>query len=70
MKNILFLLLTQFLFSQIEKTIGDFQELKVLDGINVVLEEGEENILKITGDNKEKVVVSLNSSYTTFSVSQ
>ena len=57
MKNILFLLLTQFLFSQIEKTIGDFQELKVLDGINLVLEEGEENILKITGDNIDNVVV-------------
>ena len=51
MKKIIFLLFIQSVFSQIEKNIGDFQELKVLDGINVVLEKGEQNVLKITGDN-------------------
>ena len=45
MKNIFFLLITQIVFSQIEKNIGDFQELKVLDGINVVLEKSSENNL-------------------------
>ena len=29
----------------------------MLDGINLVLEEGEENKIKITGDNTENVVV-------------
>jgi hypothetical protein len=29
----------------------------VLDGINVVLEKGEQNVLKITGDNTENVVI-------------
>ena len=57
MKKIIFLLFIQSVFSQIEKNIGDFQELKVLDGINVVLEKGEQNILKITGDNTENVVI-------------
>ena len=57
MKKIIFLLFVQLVFSQIEKSIGDFQELKVLDGINLVLEEGEENMLKITGDNTENVVI-------------
>ena len=32
MNKYIFLFLTQILFSQIEKNIGDFQELKVLDG--------------------------------------
>ena len=36
-KKIVFLLISQIVFSQIEKNIGDFQELKVLDVINVVL---------------------------------
>ena len=44
MKKIIFLLFIQSVFSQIEKNIGDFQELNVLDGINVVLEKGEQNI--------------------------
>ena len=57
MKKIIFLLFIQSVFSQIEKNIGDFQELKVLDGINVVLEKGEQNVLKITGDNTENVVI-------------
>ena len=57
MNKYIFLFLTQILFSQIEKNIGDFQELKVLDGINVVLEPGEENKIKITGDNIDNVVV-------------
>ena len=57
MKKIFFLLITQLVFSQIEKNIGDFQELKVLDGINVVLEKSSENNIKITGDNTENVVV-------------
>ena len=48
MKKLIFLLFIQSAFSQIEKNIGDFQELKVLDGINVVLEKGEQNVLKIT----------------------
>ena len=48
MKKIIFLLFIQSVFSQIEKNIGDFQELKVLDGINVVLEKGEQNVLKIS----------------------
>ena len=42
MNKYIFLFLSQILFSQIEKNIGDFQELKVLDGINVVLESGDE----------------------------
>ena len=57
MKKLIFLLFIQSAFSQIEKNIGDFQELKVLDGINVVLEKGEQNVLKITGDNTENVVI-------------
>jgi hypothetical protein len=57
MKKLIFLLFIQSAFSQIEKNIGDFQELKVLDGINVVLEKGEQNALKITGDNTENVVI-------------
>jgi hypothetical protein len=57
MKKLIFLLFIQSVFSQIEKNIGDFQELKVLDGINVVLEKGEQNVLKITGDNTENVVI-------------
>ena len=57
MKKIFFLLITQLVFSQTEKNIGDFQELKVLDGINVVLEKSSENNIKITGDNTENVVV-------------
>ena len=57
MRKLIFLLFIQSAFSQIEKNIGDFQELKVLDGINVVLEKGEQNILKITGDNTENVVI-------------
>ena len=57
MKKIVFLLIAQFVFSQTEKNIGDFQELKVLDGINVVLEKGDKNFLKITGDNTDNVVV-------------
>lgn len=57
MNKYIFLFLTQILFSQIEKNIGDFQELKVLDGINVILEPGEENKIKITGDNIDNVVV-------------
>ena len=36
-KKIVFLIISQIVFSQIEKNIGDFQELKVLDVINVVL---------------------------------
>ena len=56
-KKIFFLLISQIVFSQIEKNIGDFQELKVLDGINVVLEKSSENNIKITGDNTENVVV-------------
>ena len=57
MYKIVFLLISQIVFSQIEKNIGDFQELKVLDGINVVLEKSTENNIKITGDNSENVVV-------------
>ena len=57
MKKIILLLFIQSVFSQTEKQIGDFQELKVIDGINVVLEKGEQNILKITGDNTENVVI-------------
>ena len=57
MKKIVFLLIAQVVFSQTEKNIGDFQELKVLDGINVVLEKGDKNFLKITGDNTDNVVV-------------
>ena len=57
MKKLIFLLFIQSTFSQIEKNIGDFQELKVLDGINVVLEKGEQNVLKITGDYTENVVI-------------
>ena len=57
MKKLIFILFIQSVFSQIEKNIGDFQELKVLDGINVVLEKGEQNVLKITGDNTENVVI-------------
>ena len=57
MHKIVFLLISQIVFSQTEKNIGDFQELKVLDGINVVLEKSTENNIKITGDNSENVVV-------------
>jgi len=57
MHKILLLLISQIVFSQIEKNIGDFQELRVLDGINVVLEKSTENKIKITGDNSENVVV-------------
>ena len=57
MKKIFFLLISQIIFSQIEKNIGDFQELKALDGINVILEKSSENNIKITGDNTENVVV-------------
>ena len=56
-KKIFFLLISQIVFSQIEKSVGDFQELKVSDGINVVLERSSENNIKITGDNSENVVV-------------
>ena len=61
MKKVMFLLFIQSVFSQIEKNIGDFQELKVLDGINVVLEKAEKNVLKISGDNTENVVIINNS---------
>jgi len=49
MKKIIFLLFIQSVFSQTEKNIGDFQELKVLDGINVVLEKGPNTIVQHNG---------------------
>ncbi|MCB4807252.1 DUF2807 domain-containing protein [Tamlana sp. 62-3] len=55
----LVLFITVNLFSQnvIEKTVGEFKELKVYDLINVELIQANEDKVEITGDNKDDVVI-------------
>jgi hypothetical protein len=57
MKKLIFLLFIQSVFSQIEKNIGDFQELKVLDGINVVLEKAEKICVKNIQETIQKTLL-------------
>lgn len=53
------LLVTTTLFAQnsIEKTVGEFKELKVYDLIEVKLVKSNENKVIITGENKDDVIV-------------
>lgn len=53
------LLVTTTLFAQnsIEKTVGEFKELKVYDLIEVKLVKSNENKVIITGENKDDVLV-------------
>jgi len=57
--SILAIIISSTVFAQdpIEKTIGEFKELKVYDLIEVELIESEENKVVISGDNSEDVVV-------------
>ncbi len=48
---------TTFAQESIEKTIGEFKELKVYDLIDVELIKSKENKIIITGENKEDVLV-------------
>ena len=54
-----FLFMLQFSFSQSElkRDLGEFQELKVYDGINVVLKKSNKNFLVISRENSQNVVV-------------
>ena len=54
---VLFVTSTFFAQNTIEKTIGEFKELKVYDLIDVKLIKSNENKVIITGDNKEAVLV-------------
>jgi hypothetical protein len=58
-RALLFLFLFQFSFSQSElkRVLGEFKELKVYDGINVVLKKSNRNFLVILGENSQNVVV-------------
>ncbi|MCB4798271.1 head GIN domain-containing protein [Neotamlana laminarinivorans] len=55
----LVLFITASLFSQnsIEKTVGEFKELKVYDLINVELIPAKEDKVEISGDNKDDVII-------------
>lgn len=54
---VLFVTTTIFAQNSIEKTIGEFTELKVYDLINVQLVQSSENKVTITGKNKEDVII-------------
>ena len=58
-KVCLFLLVLQLSFSQSgqKRVLGEFYELKVYDGINVVLTKSNRNFLEISGENAQNVVV-------------
>lgn len=51
-----FLCISSFLQAQIEKSVGEFQELKVFDLIEVNLVKSETNKIIIDGENKNDVV--------------
>ena len=53
----LFITTTLFAQQPIEKTVGEFSELKVYDLIQVELVKSNENKVIITGDNNEDVVI-------------
>ena len=55
-RALLFLFALQFSFSQSElkRVLGEFKELKVYDGINVVLKKSNRNFLVILGENVPK----------------
>jgi hypothetical protein len=61
MKNITFALIMLFAFSvraqEIQKDVGDFNELKVFDLIEVKLIQGDEKRVVIRGENSESVKV-------------
>lgn len=61
MKNIAFALIMLFAFSvraqEIQKDVGDFNELKVFDLIEVKLIQGDEKRVVIKGENSESVKV-------------
>ena len=60
MKGLLiFFFFFQSVFSQPAQKIilGDFNELKVYDGLNVVLIKSDTNTATISGDNQNKVLV-------------
>ena len=50
------MLLTTALFSQTEKNLGDFKEIKVYDRIEVELVKADENKVVVSGKNTEDVV--------------
>ena len=54
---VFFIATTLFAQQPIEKSIGEFTELKVYDLIEVELVKSNENKVVITGDNKDDVVV-------------
>ncbi|SFZ90181.1 Putative auto-transporter adhesin, head GIN domain [Flaviramulus basaltis] len=54
---VLFVTTTIFAQKPIEKTIGEFSELKVYDLINVELVKSNENKVTITGENTEDVLI-------------
>ncbi len=54
---VLFITTTLFAQNSIEKTIGEFAELKVYDLIEVKLIKSDENKVIITGENKEDVLI-------------
>jgi len=58
-RALLFLFALQFSFSQSElkRALGEFNELKVYDGITVVLKKSNKNFLVISGENSQNVVV-------------
>ena len=53
------MLVLQLSFSQSgqKRELGEFYELKVYDGINVVLAKSNRNFLEISGENSQNVVV-------------
>ncbi len=57
--SILAIIISSTVFAQesIEKTIGEFKELKVYDLIEVELIKSKENKIIITGENKEDVLI-------------
>ena len=52
---IAFVLLTQFTNAQVTRNLGDFDEVKVFDKINVKLISGSENKIVITGKRADEV---------------
>lgn len=54
-KIFILLLLSQSLSSQITKNMGDFNQLKVFDQLNVQLIPADENVIEIQGDRAEEV---------------
>lgn len=59
MKKIVFIILifSQIAFSQIEKTVGEFSKVTSFDKIEVVLIQGDENKVILSGNNSENVEI-------------